>query len=152
MCFIDLSKAYDSVDRTHLWTVLLIALFGVPPRTLAIRQFYDSMRACVRLDDGECSDMFDMDQGLRQGRALAPSLFNTFLRRCCAWPRNASSLMQPWTAWRNSNESRKGRIGARHGPEKVTNRGRRRRPRRCGKCCTLTMRVLYRDHQLHWRG
>ena len=39
MCFIDLTKAYDSVDHTILWTVL--ARFGIPPRTLAvIRQFH----------------------------------------------------------------------------------------------------------------
>ena len=42
MCFIDLTKAYDSVDRTLLWDVL--ARFGVPPRMLAvIRQFHDGM-------------------------------------------------------------------------------------------------------------
>jgi len=77
MCFIDLTKAYDSVDRTLLWTVL--ARFGIPPRMLAvIRQFHDGMRACVRLDDGECSDMFDVEQGLRQGCVLAPLLFNIF--------------------------------------------------------------------------
>ena len=76
MCFIDLTKAYDSVDRTLLWTVL--AHFGIPPRTLAvICQFHDGMRACVRLDDGECSDIFDVEQGLRQGCVLAPLLFNT---------------------------------------------------------------------------
>ena len=39
LCFIDLTKAYDSVDRTVLWDVL--ARFGVPPRMLAvIRQFH----------------------------------------------------------------------------------------------------------------
>ena len=55
MCFIDLTKAYDSVDRSLLWDVL--ARLGVPPRMLAvIRQFHDGMQACVRLDDGECSD------------------------------------------------------------------------------------------------
>ena len=41
-----------------------------------IRQFHDSMRACVRLDDGECSDMFDLKQGLRQECVLVPLLFN----------------------------------------------------------------------------
>ena len=34
MCFIDLTEAYDSVDRTLLWDVL--ARFGVPPRMLAV--------------------------------------------------------------------------------------------------------------------
>ena len=50
VCFIELTEAYDSVDRTLLWTVL--ARSGVPQNMiLAIRQFHDGMRACVRLDD-----------------------------------------------------------------------------------------------------
>ena len=77
MCFIYLTKAYDSVDRSLLWDVL--AGFGVPPRMLAvIRQYQDSMQACVQLDDGDCSDEFDVGQGLRQGSVLAPLLFNMF--------------------------------------------------------------------------
>ena len=75
VCFIDLTKAYDSVDRTLLWTVL--ARFGVPQNTvLDIRQFHDGMRACARLDDRVCSRWFTVEQGLRQGCALAPLLFN----------------------------------------------------------------------------
>ena len=41
-----------------------------------IRQFDDGMQACVRLDDGECSDTLDV--GLRQGCVFAPLLFNMF--------------------------------------------------------------------------
>ena len=78
LCFIDLTTAYVSVDRTlFLWNVL--ARFGVPPGVLAvIREFHDSMRACVRLDDGESSDKFDVGQGLSQGCVLAPLLSNMF--------------------------------------------------------------------------
>ena len=51
--FIDITIAYDSVDRTLLWTVL--ARFGVPQWMISvIRQFHEGMRACVRLDDGMC--------------------------------------------------------------------------------------------------
>ena len=77
LCFVDLQKAYDSVDRTLLWDVL--ARFGVPGEMITvIRQFHDGMRACVRLDDGECSEWFNVEQGLRQGCVLAPLLFNIF--------------------------------------------------------------------------
>ena len=77
VCFIDLTKAYDSVDRTILRTVL--ARFCVPQNmTSAVRQFHDGMRACVRLDDRACSRWFPVEQGLRQGCVLAPLLFNIF--------------------------------------------------------------------------
>ena len=75
--FIDLTKAYDSVDRTLLWTVL--ALIGVPQETISvICQILDGMRACVRLNDRVCSGWFAVEQGLRQGCVLVPLLVNIF--------------------------------------------------------------------------
>ena len=77
ICFIDLQKAYDTVDRTLLWQVL--TRIGVPPQMIAvIRQFHDGMRACVRPDDGVFSNWFEVEQGLRQGCVLSPLLFNIF--------------------------------------------------------------------------
>ena len=77
LCFIDLQKAYDSVDRTLLRQVL--ARFGTPPQMIeVIRKFHDGMRACVRNDDGRCSEWFEVAQGLRQGCVLSPLLFNVF--------------------------------------------------------------------------
>ena len=59
ICFIDLAKAYDSVDRVLLWEVL--ARFGVPPRMIkVIRMFYDGMRARVQLNDGDFSAWFNV--------------------------------------------------------------------------------------------
>ena len=77
VCCIDLTKAYDSVDRTLLWTVL--ASFGVPQNMISvIRQFHDGMRACMWLNDRVCSGWFAVEQGLRQGCVLAPVLFIIF--------------------------------------------------------------------------
>ena len=78
LCFIDLQKTYDSVDRTLLWQVL--ARFGTPPQMIeeVIRQFHDGMRACVRSDDGRCSERFEVAKGLRQECVLSLLLFNVF--------------------------------------------------------------------------
>ena len=77
ICFIDLAKAYDSVDRVLLWEIL--ARFGVPPRMIkVIRMSHDGMRARVQLDDGDFSAWFNVCQGLRQGCVLSPLLFNIF--------------------------------------------------------------------------
>ena len=75
--FVDLQKAYDSVDRELLWKMLARA--GVPSVTIdVIRQFHDGMRARVRMDVGELSEWFEATQGLRQGCVLLPLLFNIF--------------------------------------------------------------------------
>ena len=78
LCFVDLQKAYDTVDRELLWQVL--SKSGVPDKMIAIiRAFHSGMRASVRVGaDGEQSDWFAVNTGLRQGCVLAPLLFNIF--------------------------------------------------------------------------
>ena len=77
ICFIDLAKAYDSVDRVLLWEVL--ARFRVPRRMIkVIRMFHDGKRACVQLDDGDLSAWFNVYQGPRQGCVVSPLLFDIF--------------------------------------------------------------------------
>ncbi|CAB1098700.1 unnamed protein product [Ectocarpus sp. CCAP 1310/34] len=75
MCFVDLNKANDSVDREMLWKVLARA--AIPAKLIeVIRHFHDGMRARVRMDEGELSDWFFVTQGVRQGCVLSPQLFN----------------------------------------------------------------------------
>ena len=125
LCFIDLTKASDSVDRTLQWDVL--ARFGVSPGMLAvIHQIHDGMPACVRLDDGECSDKFDVWQGLRQGCVLAPLLFNMFLtvvlvaeERFLADAAITDNMVQPQRKGKDKKKgtSRTGKVDGRRGKE-----------------------------------
>ena len=67
MYFLDLQKAYNSVDRELLWKVL--ARIGVPQTMIAVvRQFHDGMRAlaCGRTMANTWSGS-EVKQGLRQG-------------------------------------------------------------------------------------
>ena len=74
--FIDLTKAYDVINREALWSV--IAHLGIPPKIVnVIRAFHNGMHATVRVEDGE-STPFDISNGLRQGCVMAPLLFNLY--------------------------------------------------------------------------
>lgn len=77
------------------------------------------MQVCVRLDDGECSDMFDVEQGLRQGCVLAPLLF-TILFTAVLSVAAKGFIAVTATMDNNSNEIRRKdrRRGGRHGLSK----------------------------------
>ena len=74
--FIDLTKAFDTVNREALWSVLL--KLGCPRKfTTLIRLFHDNMTGQV-LSNGEHSNIFAISNGVKQGCVLAPVLFNLF--------------------------------------------------------------------------
>jgi len=75
-CFVDLTKAYDKVDRNTLWTVL--ERRGVPPKLVQlIKAIHCGSHARVRVQ-GQLSEPFNLDRGLKQGSVFAPLLFNIF--------------------------------------------------------------------------
>lgn len=77
MAFIDLSKAFDTVNRELVWRIL--AKFGCPPKFINIlRQFHDGMMARVAVGEYE-SEPFPVSTGVRQGGVAAPVLFNILL-------------------------------------------------------------------------
>ena len=83
--FIDLQKAYDSVPRAALWTAL--KKLGVPDLLVdIIRSFHSNMEARIRLD-GELLEEIQVNNGLQQGCAMAPTLFNLY----------ASVVAERWT-------------------------------------------------------
>jgi hypothetical protein len=75
-CFVDLTKAYDKVNREILWK--LLAKLGVPPKLLkVIIALHEGAQAWVRVN-GELLEPFQLESGLKQGSIFAPLLFNIF--------------------------------------------------------------------------
>ena len=76
VAFVDLTNAYDNVDRGILWLVL--GRLGVPPNMIAlIKSMHDGSNARVR-EGGAFSEEFSLDMGLKQGSVFAPLLLNIF--------------------------------------------------------------------------
>ena len=76
IAFIDLTKAFDMVSREGLFDIL--HLIGCPPKLLNfIKSFHDGSRGTVKFD-GNSSEAFDINIGVKQGCVLAPTLFTIF--------------------------------------------------------------------------
>ena len=78
MCFVDLKKAYDSVNRKALWSVLQ-KRYHFPTKVVRILEaLHQGTTGAVRAY-GRVSGEFPIANGVRQGDVLAPTLFNLFL-------------------------------------------------------------------------
>ncbi len=76
----DLEKAYDRVDRKGLWDTLRV--YGVGGQLLkGIRSFYENASATVRMN-GELSESFSVEMGVRQGCVMSPWLFSIYIDGC----------------------------------------------------------------------
>nr|VZI52121.1 unnamed protein product [Spirometra erinaceieuropaei] len=72
--FVDLTKAFDTVNREGLWKIM--QKFGCPERfTQMVRQLHDGMMARV-MENGAVSEAFAATNGVKQGCVLAPTLFS----------------------------------------------------------------------------
>ena len=75
--FVDISKAFDSVNRDVLWAVL--GKFGCPGKFVnLIKCFHNGMQGRVQ-SCGSASPDFTIGAGVKQGCVLAPSLFSLYL-------------------------------------------------------------------------
>ena len=73
----DFKKAYDSIDRSLLWSKL--TMMGVKGKLLdSLRSIYEQVKYCVKVN-GYKTDWFDVSVGLKQGCLLSPVLFNLFI-------------------------------------------------------------------------
>ena len=74
--FVDLTKAFDTVSREGLWKILEKS--GCPPKFLAmIIQLHENQQGQVRYGQ-ELSAPFPIENGVKQGCVLAPTLFSIF--------------------------------------------------------------------------
>ena len=79
LCFVDLIKAYDSVDRAALLAVL--RSFAVHNQLVnLVGELHCGTKCRVRTTEGT-SEAFEVKTGVRQGCILSPLLFNCFLDR-----------------------------------------------------------------------
>ena len=77
LCYVDFSKAFDSVNRDCLWFKLMN--IGIHGNILnLIKSMYENLEACVRVN-GQLTDWFSVNSGVRQGDNLAPTLFAIFV-------------------------------------------------------------------------
>ncbi|KAF0031717.1 hypothetical protein F2P81_016272 [Scophthalmus maximus] len=78
MAIIDLTKAFDSVNRQALWLVL--AKIGCPEKYIRVlRLLHDNMSATVLTGFGDETEPFQVDTRIKQGCVIAPSLFSNFI-------------------------------------------------------------------------
>ena len=70
-CFIDLQKAFDTVNRTALWKML--GKLGCPDKFVSmIKAFHVNMKAWVNVS-GQLTDSINVENGVKQGHILGPS-------------------------------------------------------------------------------
>ena len=76
-CFVDYTKAFDSVWREALWYKLINN--GIQGKILnVVTNLYAQVKSCVFLN-GKKSDFFISARGVRQGENLSPLLFSLFV-------------------------------------------------------------------------
>ena len=74
--FVDLTKAFDNVNKETLWKIL--GKLGCPNHFVKlIRSFHNEMEVSVKVG-GILTDPFKVETGVKEGDVLAPTLFSVF--------------------------------------------------------------------------
>ena len=74
--FVDLTKAFDTINRDALWKML--KRLGCPPKfTNMVIELHNDQKGMVR-QGNDVSKPFNIQNGVKQGCVLAPTLFSVF--------------------------------------------------------------------------
>ena len=74
--FVDLTKAFDTVNREAFWRIL--GKIGCPPSFVdKFRPLHRNMKAQVNFN-GQLSEQISVDNGVKQGDIPAPTLFSIY--------------------------------------------------------------------------
>ena len=77
-CFIDFSKAFDTIPRDKLLHKLL--KYDIKGNFFnTIKNIYCNDKACIKINNEEVTDTFDINQGVKQGCITSPLLFNIYM-------------------------------------------------------------------------
>ena len=77
VAFVDFKKAYDWINRNLLFKKL--ESIGLSTKMLnAIFSLYNKVQSCVRIN-GNLTEWFDVNCGLKQGCILSPILFDIYI-------------------------------------------------------------------------
>ena len=76
VAFVDLRKAFDSINRPALFVILRAR--GVPEQLISYVAELHSGTTCRVRAGGQCGPSFSMEFGVQQGCPLASTLFNVF--------------------------------------------------------------------------
>jgi len=77
LLFVDFKQAYDSVNRGRLWKAM--TQLGIPTKLVRLIKTCVQKSKCIVKFNGEISEDFSVETGLRQGDALSLTLFNIAL-------------------------------------------------------------------------
>ena len=76
-CFIDYQKAFDTIERSALWSKVIAN--GINGKILRIvHNMYQTAKSCIKQETMR-SGLFACNMGVRQGENLSPLLFALFL-------------------------------------------------------------------------
>ena len=71
--FIDFEKAFDSLHQPSLWDIM--KAYGIPAKIIRIIQLLYQESECAVLDNGQTSEWFKAETGVKQGCVMSGFLF-----------------------------------------------------------------------------